>query len=277
MGDTLVWAEWRHVGEFTCSDLYRMTLSTGDSTRLTHSTGCELEPRTNGKHIAYLHANDVDPRSLRLLDLETGLDIELAPDQANIESFDMNERYVVWVAYTGDAQSVGRDMYYRDLLLGQTFHIDATYERYQWWTFIWEDWVTWRGSDAYLAGPSHLVLYNLVTQEERLIVEEDWATSNGQIDDGLIFYNTAQYTGTTDIFPADIEVHDLRTSSYRRLTRSAGEVSSEGFDYPYLVIIRLLYHTDRFMNDFYVANLERLGVTDASGLLVPGDPVIDPP
>jgi hypothetical protein len=54
-------------------------------------------------------------------------------------------------------------------------------------------------------------------------------------------------------------------------------LSARGISSPYLLMIRFLGLPDRFQNDFYIANLDALGVLDASGMLLPGDPVIDPP
>ncbi len=46
---------------------------------------------------------------------------------------------------------------------------------------------------------------------------------------------------------------------------------------PYLILIHLLNLPNTEKNDFYIANLEALGVIDAFGNLLPGGPVITPP
>jgi hypothetical protein len=277
-GDSVVWDDRRDGWDPWCSELYRRDLNTHTEERLTQTIECELEPKTNGRHVAYRRTLTItDAPSLRLLDRQTGIDIELSPDWTNIESFDLNDRYVVWVAYTQDPLSVGRDVFYHDLVAGETHHIDATYQRYQYWVFLWEDWVTIRGNDAHLSGPKHLALYSLVTNEERTIIEDDFSVGSGPIQDGKVLFSTSMYSGSTQLFPSDIEIYSLANDTYRRLTTSDGMIAPAAISPPYLLMIRFLGLPDRFQNDYYIANLETLGVLDASGMLQPGDPVIDPP
>ncbi len=277
-GDHIVWDDRRDGWDPWCSELYHYDLSTDTEERLTETTLCELEPKTNGRFVAYRRTDTTsDPSSLRLLDRQTGDDIELSPDWTNVESFDINERYVVWVAYTQDAQSVGRDVFYHDLMTGLTHHLDATYPRYQYWIFLWNDWVTVRGSDAYLTPPSFMALYNLDTQEERSLVEGDYSVASGPIDRGLVVWNTSEYTGTQNLFPADMVLYDIGSTDTRRLTTQDGVVAPTSIALPYLLVINRLYLSYPTQNDYYIANLEALGVIDATGNLLPGGPVITPP
>jgi hypothetical protein len=277
-GNHLVWDDLRDGYQPWCGEIYHHDIILQTTQRLTETFQCEIEPKSNGRHIAYRRMEtDIDAPSLRLLDRQTGIDIELSPAWTNIESFDLNDRYVVWVAYTQDPLSVGRDVFYHDLATGETHHIDATYQRYQYWVFLWEDWVTWQGTDAHLSGPSFLTLYNLATNEERLLLEGDYSVGSGPISGAQVVFSTSLYKGTTSVFPADIEIYDVNANDFRRLTTSDGMIAPTAISSPYLLMIRFLGLPDRFQNDFYVANLETLGVLDASGMLLPGDPVIDPP
>jgi hypothetical protein len=277
-GNNVVWDDRKDDRQVWCSEIRHHDLATGIEERLTETSQCELEPRTSGRHVAYRRLETItDAPSLRLLDRQTGIDIELSPDWTNIESFDLNDRYVVWVAYTQDPLSVGRDVFYHDLTTSVTHHIDATYQRYQYWVFLWEDWVTWQGTDAHLSGPSFLTMYNLATNEERLLLEGDYSVGSGPISGAQVVFSTSLYKGTTSVFPADIEIYDVNANDFRRLTTSDGMIAPTAISPPYLLMIRFLGLPDRFQNDFYVANLETLGVLDASGMLQPGDPVIDPP
>ncbi|MDY0004095.1 MAG: hypothetical protein RBU30_22545 [Polyangia bacterium] len=277
-GNDVVWDDRKDDRQVWCSEIRHHDLATGIEERLTETSQCELEPKTNGRHVAYRRLETItDAPSLRLLDRQTGIDIELSPDWTNIESFDLNDRYVVWVAYTQDPLSVGRDVFYHDLATSETHHIDATYQRYQYWVFLWEDWVTIRGNDAHLSGPKHLALYSLVTNEERTIIEDDFSVGSGPIQDGKVLFSTSMYSGSTLLFPSDIEIYSLANDTYRRLTTSDGMIAPIAISPPYLLMIRFLGLPDRFQNDYYIANLETLGVLDASGMLLPGDPVIVPP
>jgi hypothetical protein len=277
-GNDLVWDDLRDGYQPWCGEIYRHDLSLQATERLTETTQCEIEPKSNGRHIAYRRMEtDIDAPSLRLLDRQTGIDIELSPDWTNIESFDLNDRYVVWVAYTQDPLSVGRDVFFHDLAAGETHHLDATYQRYQYWVFLWEDWITIRGNDAHLSGPKHLSLYNLKESTLSSIIEGDYALSAGWIAEGLIVYNTSLYTGTSLLNPSDIELYEITSGGSRRLTTEESNLRVQQLEPPYHLFIHRLFLPDRFQNDYYIANLETLGVLDASGMLLPGDPVIDPP
>ena len=278
-GNDIVWDDRKDGRDPWCTELRHYDLIEDVEDRLTETTECELEPKTNGRYVAYRRKDTTsDPTSLRLLDRQSGTDIELSPDWTNIESFDINDSYVVWVAYTQDSQSVGRDVLYHDLQTGQTHHLDATYPRYQYWVFLWNDWVTIRGSDAHLSGPKFLGLYNLSTQQERSLLEGDWSVGSGPIDRSLVVWNTSEYTGSQSLFPADMVLYDIRSMDTRRLTTSAGNVAPTAIASPYLLYIHFLFlSSSRFQNDFYVANLEALGVLDATGSLLSGGPVITPP
>ncbi len=280
--DHVVWSEHRDDEGPSCSDLYHLDLSTGIQDRLTQSPGCELEPRTNGRYVAYRWVDKLEgpptvSPTLRLLDMQTFEDIELWPSA--VDSFDLDDRYVVWPGYGQDPQSVGRDVYVYDLQSGQTHHLDFTYDRYQWWVYSWQGWITIQGTDGGLYDPlNYLQLYNLDTQELRTLLEGDHAVSSASIRDGLVLYNSSAYSATPALHPSDLEIYEISTGLTRRLTQQQSDLRNEGISSPYVLLIHRLYDNwSNYMNDFYVANLESFGVLDATGNLVPGPPVINPP
>jgi hypothetical protein len=77
--------------------------------------------------------------------------------------------------------------------------------------------------------------------------------------------------------PSDIELYGIASGTSRRLTSAESNLRVRAIDVPYHLFIHRLFLGHSFQNDFYVANLEALGVIDATGTLIPGDPVIDPP
>jgi hypothetical protein len=101
--------------------------------------------------------------------------------------------------------------------------------------------------------------------------------SAGWINDGLVLYNTSAYTGTENLNPSDLELYEMNSAVSRRLTTVDSNLRARGIDLPYALIIHRLFLPSPGQNDFYIANLEALGVIDASGVLIPGGPVIDPP
>jgi hypothetical protein len=219
----------------------------------------------------------VDPRSLHLFDLELSTDKEMAPAWMSVSSYDLNDRFALFVGYSGELQSEGRDVFWFDLETGDSHHMDHTYVGYQVWALLWDDWTTIRGRYSADVGPSYLELYSISTGESTIIVDGDYAVTAGFINAGIVAYNTSAYTGSSNLNPSDIEVYSIRTGTARRLTTSEVNLRIWEIGLPHLVLIDQLNLPGPRQNDFYVANLEALGVLDASGALLPGDPVIDPP
>lgn len=276
--DDVVWADLKDGWDTYCYELYRYGIATGVTERLTESPQCEVEVLSSGKYLAFQRSETpIDARSLHLLDRDSGIIKELAGTSTAINSFDLNEKYVVYAGYGGGIQAIGRDVYWYDLSTGESHHLDATYPRYQEWVLLWNDWVSIRGTDSDQTGPSYLELYNLVTQETTSIIEGDFSVSAGWINDGLVLYNTSAYTGTENLNPSDLELYEMNSAVSRRLTTVDSNLRARGIDLPYALIIHRLFLPSPGQNDFYIANLEALGVIDASGVLIPGGPVIDPP
>lgn len=263
-----------------CSELYHYSLGTGEASRLTTTAGCEQLTASVGRYLAYSYqATVTEPPSLRLWDLMSGSDIEVSPSWTNIQAdyFKASDNNLVWVAYTQDPLSIGRDVFYRDLWAGETHHIDASYDDHQYFPFIWQEWITWQDMAGYVQYPSAITLYNLVTQERIQIVSDDHAAIVAPIRDGLVAYNTSRYSGTNLQDPSDLEVYEVETGLTRRITAFAGNFRVLSIDPPFMLLTVVLHLPDNRKNDYYIANLEALGVIDSQGSLIPGGPVITPP
>lgn len=279
-GDDIFWYDLKDGSETFCSDLYHYARATGEASRLTATAGCEMGTGATGDYLAYSYSQTpTDPPSLRLWNLQTGDDIELSPDWTNIQAeyFHVDEQRVVWVAYTQDPLSVGRDVFYRDLPAGQTQHIDASYDGYQYFPFVWQEWVTWMDMAGHTQYPSGISLYNLATQVRIQLVTDDYAAVLAPIRDGLVAYNTSLYSGTNQLNPSDLEIFEIATGATRRLTTEPTYLRAKAMDPPFMVLMNRLNLNVAAMNDYYIANLELLGVIDAGGNLLPGGPVISPP
>jgi hypothetical protein len=78
--------------------------------------------------------------------------------------------------------------------------------------------------------------------------------------------------------PSDIEIYDIQTGLSRRVTSQPSNFRAYGLAHPYLILMHRLNLSQSFlMNDFYVANLVALGITDVDGRVLPGDGVLGPP
>lgn len=258
-----------------CRDLDVMDATELTIEPLLDSPDCESRPRTNGRHVTYLRQPDSSsPGSFRLYDRLQGTDVELTPF-TGLKSPNMSDRYVVWTAVAPTPLSEGSDVLVHDLATGETTQLEASYDKWQDWVFVWEDYVTWSGAEGDLVPPYHLVLYDLVTGDTELLLEGDYTVSIAPIRAGLVAYNTSRYTGLAARAPSDIELHDIETQVTRRITAESGNLRAARIDPPYLLMTLDLGQA--LKDDLYVANLEALGVLDASGFLIPGGGVIYPP
>jgi hypothetical protein len=78
------------------------------------------------------------------------------------------------------------------------------------------------------------------------------------------------------MYPADLEVYDIDTGAYRRITTSPGGLRAVRFFSPWLLASDKL-GPNAVGDDWHMLNLERLGVVDETGHVIEGPPVLDPP
>lgn len=270
-GDTLVYDRYSATDPL-CRDLDVIDLDNLSIDPILDSQACESRPHTNGHQVGYLYQPDnTSPGEFRLHDLGLGSYMVLSPF-TGLKSPRMSDRYVVWTAVDPLPWSEGSDVFVHDIATGDTTRVEASFDRWQDWIFVWEDYVTWSGAEGDLVPPYHLVLYNLITAEATTLLEGDYAIRTAHIRDGLVTYSTSRYTQTTDRAPSDIEIYDLETGITRRLTAESGYLRAARIDPPYLLMT--LDHGQALRDDLYVANLEMMGVLDTSGRLIPGGGVL---
>jgi hypothetical protein len=220
----------------------------------------------------------MSPAKLMLWDMQTDQKRELAPAGSKPGYFDISDRYVTWSAYTTDPQSTGKDVFFYDLETHSATHIDYTYERYQYDVSISGPWMTWYSSDVWVTPPYHLYLYNVETDERIALAENDRTGCYGTVHQNLVAWTTGKYREDQDpgIRPADIEVYDIDTGISRRVTTRPSMLRQVQVFFPYLIIVDVLGQ-ERNMDDYYVAHLVRLGITDAQGHVIAGEGVLEPP
>jgi hypothetical protein len=261
-----------------CRDLVVFNLDEMSSKILVDSTACESMPRTNGRHVAYqYYTEDMEPGvpELRLLDMLLGTVQVLPIGQGRLKSVNLSERYLVFSDYNPGPESEGSDVFLHEFATGETRRIDASLADWQDWVFVWGDYVTWSGAAGDYLPPYNLVLYNVITDQSELLLDEDYAVGIAPIRSGLIVYDTTRYSGSQGLAPSDIEVFDIETRVVRRVTQLSGVIRAARIDPPYLVFVKPVGAALNY--DLYVANLEALGVLDASGHVVPGDGVLEVP
>ena len=101
-----------------------ITISKQHNTRLTDGNWPKIRPAFNGTHVAYLsyeHAPDAsEPPDLKLLELASGEEIELADHTQNIQrTYDIAADYVTWQAQPVEEPNVW-DIFYHHIPTGTT-------------------------------------------------------------------------------------------------------------------------------------------------------------
>jgi hypothetical protein len=126
--------------------------------------------------------------------------------------------------------------------------------------------------------PFHAQLFDIDTQTESTITQNEEGFCYSTIHKTLVTHLTTHYRDPAldGLWPVDLEIHDVASGISRRLTTESSRLNQVRIFEPYLLIIDVLGANEQ-MNDYYIANLRKLGVTDDQGNLVAGGPVITPP
>jgi hypothetical protein len=267
---------------FRGSDLFGIDARDWQFYQMTDDTFGYTNPRFNGRYIVSQQYETLDPSpppmDLILWDTLTDERVELASSGSSPGYYAISDRYAVWSAYMGLPGSVGKDVAYRDLQTGETVVIPESLDRYQYAVDVWGKHIIWAGSDSYVNVPFHLMLYDIDTGEATSLVEGDGIPCFGTIHENLVAWTTLKYQDPEDssVRGSDIEMYDIESGTFRRITTQPSNLGHIRVFHPYLLIIDVL-NIDRNRNDWYIANLVELGVTDSEGNLLSGPPVLDPP
>ena len=92
--------------------------------------------------------------------------------------------------------------------------------------------LVYMGSAGYTAPPFYIVLYNMETGEHTMLADAELAPTHGLIHNNLVVWSTASYTGGATMPPMDIEMYDIDTSMYRRITTQSGTIGPAGIHFP---------------------------------------------
>jgi hypothetical protein len=191
-------------------------------------------------------------------------------------AFDLHDRQLVFAARYNDPQAIGSDIFYYDVETGVATHVATSLEEYQYSPRIWGDWAIWESSYWSVGPPHRQVLYNLGTGEERVVIDNDGSATHGVIHQSLVAYTTSRYAPQVAMYPADMELYDIDSGVYRRITTEPGNLRAVELFFPWLVAAVDL-GIDAWHQDWYVLNLVALGLVDEQGHVIEGGPVVDQP
>ena len=126
--------------------------------------------------------------------------------------------------------------------------------------------------------PFRVGLYNIPEKRHIALSPEENAIPSIALHENLAAWTTMIYSGINYQGPVDIEIYDIKQETRRRITKTSGRLRANFLFFPYLVMLDARYYTGNdLQNDFYVANLVKLGIADEEGNLLPGDGVIEQP
>lgn len=260
---------------FRGTDLEMIDVEDWHRERLTDDHPGRISPIHNGQQILFLRIDDYNPPNapvtpLGMLDTVSGEEIELEPSGGY---YAISERHAVWRSHMGGGSHVA----YMDLQTEEIVHIESTWPWNQMGLDTWGNYIVWVASENYVDPPFHARLYHVRSGQETVLTEDEETLCYATIHENLVAWTTTHYRDPSieGIRPADIELYDIKTGLHRRLTSQPSRMRQSRVFQPYLLIIDV--GEQKSMHDWYVANLEKLGVIDAQGNLLDGPPVIDPP
>ena len=255
------------------SELIHYNLASATPTRLTDGNWPKIRPAFNGTHVAYLsyeHAPDAsEPPDLKLLELASGDEIELADHTQNIQrTYDIAADYVTWQAQPVAEPNVW-DIFYHHIPTGITERLQRS-TMYLFSSRVSGARLVWNESD----GTSYDVWVKQLPAgaPERIVTEEhDQMAAN--IEGHLVIWFDWRHSGES--FPSysyDLYLHDLETGVSRRLTEQPGGWGG------FAPSCRWLLYGQRIADNqavTYAWDAVAAGVLDADCHVIPCDPQVE--
>ena len=280
--EKIVWLDYRNMSEdpYHCTDYYMYDLSLEKEERLTENPECNGEFALFGDYFAFKKAESttLNIKDLYLTKYGSGEEKIIVPGAWLPISPDLSERYLVFGAQTEDSTSMGRDAYYYDLQEESLHRVTETSDVFCQGTIAWGDWMIYAGNYFPSQMPFRVGLYNMPEKRHIALSPEEDAIPSIALHENLAAWTTVMYSGTHYTGPRDIELYDVKQETNRRITKHSGGMGVRTLFFPYLVAMDARYYNgNRLQNDFYVANLVKLGITDEDGNLLPGEGVIEQP
>jgi len=279
--EKIIWRDSRNRTEdpYHCSDHYVHNLESGIEERLSNKPDCVGIPRMFGDWIAYRQGETTTSYTdLILTKYGSGEEKIIVPGTWLPISPDLSERYLVFGAQTEDSTSMGRDAYYYDLPEESLHRVTETSDIFCNDVSASGDWMMYMGPYHSMQMPFRVGLYNIPEKKHIALSPEEDAIPSIALHENLAAWTTIIYSGINYQGPVDIEMYDIKQETRRKLTKTSGRLRAISMFFPYLVVVDSIgFNGNRLQNDFYVANLVKLGIADEEGNLVPGEGVIEPP
>ena len=278
----VIWRDSRNRSEdpYHCSDHYIYNLASGLESQLNEDPKCVGIPRLYGDWLSYRQAESTssDRTDLILTQLGSGEEEIIVPGTWLPISPDLSEQYLVFGAQSEDSTSIGRDAYYYDLQEETLHRIPESSDVFCEGVTVSGDWLMYGGNYYSMQMPFKVALYNIPEKRHIALSPQEDIIPSIALHGNLAAWTTMIYSGTHYMGPVDMEMYDVNQETRRRLTKTSGHLRAIAMFFPYLVMLQARYYDgNNFKNDFYVAHLVKLGITDAEGNLLAGEGAIEQP
>jgi hypothetical protein len=249
-------------------EIFVFDIETWEETRLTDTPEMKAGPRGNGQYLVFLDTTGAPDGhfGLTLMDLVTSEQKSLAPWEAGAEEYHISERYVVWAASSFDASSYGKDVFYYDLVTEETHHLEESMAFHVYRLSVGGSKIVWEKNDNLYYS---IMLHDIETGEDVELTDGSFDCIAPQARGNLTVWETYEYSGGTySGTPAERDVYlfDLDTGVGRRVTDQSTTWWGRAPDPPWLPIIKG-YGPDTM--EVFVMNLEKAGLLDSSGHVIP--------
>ncbi len=280
--EKIIWRDSRNASDdpYHCDDFFKYDFSVGQEERITNNPECKGGVTLYGDWLAYRQAESTTSERTNLILTKYGSGEEkiIVPGTWLPISPVLSERYLVFGAQSIDSTSMGRDAYYYDLVEETLNRVTETSDIFCNQLQSSGDWFMYAGSYYSMQMPFRVGLYNIPEKRHIALSPDEDAIPSIALHEKLAAWTTMIYSGIHYAGPVDIEMYDIKQETRRRLTKESGGLGAIAMFFPYLVMADAKIYTGNILqNDFYVANLVKLGITDEDGNLLPGEGVIEPP
>ena len=226
---------------------------------------------SNAQVIAYFLTRDprTDPQKLWLYDLDTGDSTNVWAGGLRYYYMAVTDSFVLFEPFSNDPNCNGAITRYVDLSDLSQADIPETCEKSQHYYFGSGRRIGYAEMLGSWPAPFDCVVLDLDTHEKWVLTEDDMTHCGGGMDGDIVLWSTGRYR--TDNDPSwligDIMAMDLATGLQRRLTTEPRLLGAGMYmSLPYAIF----YVTH---GQYYVVNLEALGIVDADGHLIDGPPL----
>ena len=226
---------------------------------------------SNGDVIAYFVTPDwhTVPETLWLYDLDTGDSTALWSGGLRYTYMAVTDSFVLFEPPSNEPTCDTAITHYVDLSDLSQGDIPETCEKSQHWYFGSGRRVGYLEARGMLPAPYTCVVLDMDTHQKWVLTQDDISDCGGGMDGNIVLWRTGRYR--TDNQPSDligdIMATDLATGLERRLTTEA-RLLGAGM---YMALPYAIFFVPQ--RQYYVVDLEALGIVDQDGHLIDGPPL----